>query len=166
MHIPSTWRAQSFSYTDSQLDDIERAIVVMSALSLACSLAVAVFYAFFLYYERRKTDRVSLRCVALATVVNVADSALGIVSGVRSDTPVYCRGIGFVIDFTDVFNACLLSIIGINLVLIFVIQIKFHERLEWFYYPGAFVYSVAAMIFPIVQETEHISSEHQRFNCW
>ena len=156
----------TFPYVDSQFEALYKITIVATSISLLASILVVVFYALLMHYERKKADRVSLRCVALGTLFNIIDILLDIGSSAGRPPQALCRAIGIIVDFTDVLNAGFLSIIGINLFLVFVIKINRTKRLEWIYYPSIVLYSTMAVIGPIIQEARNTVPYNPAFGCW
>ncbi|KAI9489555.1 hypothetical protein BDB00DRAFT_842465 [Zychaea mexicana] len=165
--LPDEWSENlTFRYSTPQFSILNHITIAVSSVSLLLSLVVVIFYAVFWYYERKKADRVSLRCVALGSISNVIDTVLDIASSVRRTDQTYCRVLGLIVDFLDVINAGFLAVIGVNLFLIFVFKIKRSERLERFYYPAIFVYSITTMIVPVIEESQLVIPRDPDLSCW
>ncbi|KAI9266455.1 hypothetical protein BDA99DRAFT_535889 [Phascolomyces articulosus] len=157
----------TFAYTDSQFVILNKLTVGISSVSLFFSFLVIVFYVLFMYYERSRADRVSLRCVVLGSISNVLDTIMDISSSVGDTEQKTCRALGLIVDFMDVINACCLSIIGINLFLIFVIKVHRSERLERYYYPSIMLYSIITMIVPVIEEVRFtVPIQDESWDCW
>ncbi|KAI7856757.1 hypothetical protein BDC45DRAFT_48672 [Circinella umbellata] len=156
----------TFPYEDDQLDVLNTITIVVASISLFASILVLIFYGLFMYYERKKADRVSLRCVALGSISNVIDITLDLGSTIGETPQTGCRVIGLIVNFMDVLNAGFLAVIGINLFLVFVLKIDRTKRLERIYYPLIVFYGIMAMIGPIVKESQQFVPKNPTFNCW
>lgn len=157
----------SFPYSFEQYETLAKVTLAITILSMVGSLITIAFYAIFVYKKGAMADRVSLRCVATASVVNLADAVMNLTMIVYKGTIVPCSVLAILIQFTDVLGACLLSTIGVNLVLVFVIKVKRSCILERFYYPFSIIYSLTTMIIPIYEESKMNHEDGRRkVDCW
>ncbi|KAL9544746.1 hypothetical protein PS6_008597 [Mucor atramentarius] len=113
-----------------------------------------------LIYHRKQANRVSLR------VADLLNAALNIcITSQRGDSQ-FCRASGIIIEFANIWSATLLTLVGLNLVLIFVINVKRRDLLEKFYYPCAVVYTFAGVAVPIHQQMGTNSRSFEHYSCW
>ncbi|KAI9483016.1 MAG: hypothetical protein EXX96DRAFT_556540 [Benjaminiella poitrasii] len=172
MLISEKWDQHSFEtsvfkYTRQEFFTLKRTTVVTAAISLYSAVLIIVIYIYMLIYHRSKANRVSLRCVFMCTLSDAVNAIMNIsMTNQRGDTQ-FCRAAGIILEFSNILSASLLTLVGLNLVLIFVINIKRKDLLEKFYYPSAVLYTLIGISIPIYEEvTRYFPTKYSRLSCW
>ncbi|KAI8381531.1 uncharacterized protein BYT42DRAFT_613303 [Radiomyces spectabilis] len=142
------------------------ASIVASVISLIGAGLAILGYGYLWFYHRQPANRVSLRCVFLASVMNVLKGMFDIANVLSVGDTVYCHAGAVIVLFLKITSAALLAVVGLNLVLIFVINVKRSDLLELFYYPGILLYSFVTIVVPIYLESRIGSSNGNEYVCW
>lgn len=153
-----------FPYTEGEFFSLQQANIAASSISLVASICVVLTYIYMLVYHGKKANRVSLRCVFLCSVSEALSSIMSIV--VTTDKVYFCNAANIVIGFTSIFSSAALTIVGINLILIFVINVKRRDVLERFYYPILVIYSIVGALAPIYRHIGVNSTNTGDHSCW
>jgi hypothetical protein len=98
--------------------------------------------------------------------MNTVNTVLTIVSTHRPGDTIFCRVTGVIIGSTNIMSTSLLTVVGLNLVLIFVFKVEQTHLLERFYYPAAVIYTMIGTIGPIYQEVTETPSDMDQYSCW
>lgn len=138
-----------------QFPEFIRGIVIASAISILCSLLIIISYIYVKAHDPKKIDRISLRCVFASSVMNLLNSALDITTTQIYSGSTLCKTTATITMFARIMCSIFLTLVGINLVLVFVLNVPYspHE-LERVYYPMAFLYGLIASIVPIIYQTQ------------
>lgn len=146
--------------------NIRHATIATSSISLFSSALIIIVYTYMIVHHREKANRVSLRCVFLCCLSNVINVIPYLVMAlIRGDNP-FCTPAGVIVQFTNILSATLLTLVGINLLLVFVINVPRKNLLERFYYPTALVYSIGSIILPAYTVITDPSQFEEQLNCW
>lgn len=92
-------------------------------------------------------NRVSLRCVFLFSLEDVINDILYITMAFIRDDNRFCTPAGVIVQFSDVLSATLLTLVRLNLLLVFVNIVPRKDLLERFYYPIALIYILFVVLF-------------------
>lgn len=151
----------------TQYVELLKACSATSAISMLCSLLIVVAYIHLRISQPDKADRVSLRCVFMASIMNLINSVFGIVIiSIYGDTYL-CRASSIIVMFTRVMSAVFLALVGVNLVLVFVCNVSSSaHRLERIYYPSAIVYGLMAITVPIIESSDDALSSRTDLRCY
>lgn len=157
-----------YIYSPSEYESLVKAAIASSAISMLSSLFIILFYMILRRYNPAKTNRVSLRCVLFASWMNMIDAIFDICLVLLTGDTALCRSTGIVRMFARVMSAALLALVGINLVLIFVINVSSRtaKRLEWAYYVGALIYGFVTISVPISEETKYPLDPDSTYKCY
>jgi Na+-transporting NADH:ubiquinone oxidoreductase subunit NqrB len=156
-----------YIYDPRQYTELKIGTIVASSLSMVSSLLVIISYLYLTKYNASKAKRVSLRCVFMACVMNLMNAIFDITSVIgRGDTP-YCRASNMIIMFGGAMCATFLAIVGINLVLVFVINVKISaSKLERVYYPCGILYGLFTLAVPIYETARDPQAGGSEFLCY
>ncbi|KAI8379445.1 uncharacterized protein BYT42DRAFT_327120 [Radiomyces spectabilis] len=162
-----TYQTPVFRFAYHQFLSLKKVNIALSILSVVGSALIIVAFLYLFFRERKRTNRISLRCVFFCAIADTLNAMLDIVIiNYRGNTEI-CRTSGVIIIFTKIISAALLAIVGINFVLIFVLNIKQRDRLEYYYYAGTLVYSTVTLIFPIIAAVRNDNpTQLDNFTCW
>lgn len=155
-----------FKYTAKEFITLRKVSLILSSLSLTCSILIIIFYIYMLMYHRKQANRVSLRCVFMCSVADLLNAALSICITSQKGDSQFCRASNVIIEFANIWSATLLTLVGLNLVLIFVINVKRSDLLEKFYYPCAFLYTFIGVSVRINQQVHTDSISFEWYSCW
>lgn len=156
-----------FSYSPWQLRALDAITYTGSAISLATSMATAVFYTYLLVRHRQEADRVSLRCVAFASITNIIQSILDIAQATVASTKLNaCRAFGIISEFVDVLYSASLAVIGVNLIVVFVLKLKHAGLFTRVYLPVIIIFSLLSTIAPIYDEVTSPVKLRPGTTCW
>lgn len=153
-------------YSSQQYDKLVKAAITSSSISILSSFLIVIAFIYLRIASPDKADRISLRCVFMASVMVVIYSAfeLGIILS-YGDT-VFCRTSGIIYIFCQILSAAFLALVGINLVLVFVMNVHYTaKQLERFYYPCAILYGLLTISVPISQMVDDPFSDED-YRCY
>ncbi|GAN07384.1 hypothetical protein MAM1_0159d06881 [Mucor ambiguus] len=155
-----------FKYTIKEFVALRQVTLALSSLSLVFSTLIIAVYIYMLMYHRKQANRVSLRCVFLCSVADLLNATLSIcITNQRGDSQ-FCRASSVIIEFANIWSATLLTLVGLNLVLIFVVNVKRRDLLEKLYYPCAVAYTFAGVAMPIHQQATKNLRPFEHYSCW
>ncbi|KAI9308957.1 hypothetical protein BJ944DRAFT_259308 [Cunninghamella echinulata] len=78
----------------------------------------------------------------------------------------FCKAGGIISNASRLLAASFLAVVGFNLVLIFVINIKRRDLVEYFYYPGVILYTLVCTAVSIYKTITMERSHHEYDTCW
>ncbi|KAG2235736.1 hypothetical protein BDF21DRAFT_452187 [Thamnidium elegans] len=131
--------------------EIIKAAIITSSISIFACILIILSYIYLKAYHPNKANRVSLRCVFLASIMNLINSIFNIFILLQSGNTTLCKASSTVTMFSRVMGDAFLTIVGINLVLVFVFNVAYTaNQLEWIYYPGTLIFGLLTSIVPIV----------------
>ncbi|CAO3596264.1 unnamed protein product [Absidia cylindrospora] len=82
----------------------------------------------------------------------------------------FCLAMAFLVQYFTILGVTLLALIGINLVLVYVVNFRRRHILEYIYYPFAIIYSGAGLVGPIVNyydgNRRKLLSHNPDGTCW
>jgi len=103
----------------------------------------------------------------MASIMNLINSIFDIIIALIYGDTSLCRASAIVAMFTRVMSAVFLALVGINLVLVFVCNIQTSaNRLEYIYYPSAFLYGLVTIVVPIVESSDDMLSTRNDLRCY
>lgn len=156
---------EKFKYTYDQFTSLRVTTFATSIVSLLSSSMIMIAYTYMFIYHRKEANRVSLRCVFLCCLADALNAIWNLVIvGVQGGTA-FCRAASILIELSVVLNASLLTLVGVNLFLIFVVNVKRRDLLEKFYYPAVVIYALVAESVSIYTETISRSNKGE-YSCW
>ncbi|KAL9540746.1 hypothetical protein MBANPS3_009513 [Mucor bainieri] len=156
-----------YIYDLQQYIKLLKACCATSAVSVLSSLIISICYLHLRVSQPEKANRVSLRCVFLASIMNLINSVFDIVIVLIYGDTYVCRASAIVAMFTRVMSVVFLALVGINLVLVFVCNVGTSaKRLEYIYYPSAFVYGLITITVPIVESSDDVLSARADLRCY
>jgi hypothetical protein len=91
-------------------------------------------------HHREKANRVSLRCAFFCSLADVTNDILYITMTLIRGGSRLCTPAGVIVQFSNIFCATFLTLVGLNLLLVFVINAPRKDLLEKFYYPITIAY--------------------------
>ncbi|CAO0789517.1 unnamed protein product [Mucor circinelloides] len=165
--ISSFTTSSHYLYELRQYMKMLKACYATCAISMLCSLIIAVSYLHLRVSQPDRANRVSLRCVFMASIMNLINSIFDIIIALIYGDTSLCRASAIVAMFTRVMSAVFLALVGINLVLVFVCNIQTSaNRLEYIYYPSAFLYGLVTIVVPIVESSDDMLSTRNDLRCY
>lgn len=157
----------NYLYDLQQYDKLLKARCAASAVSVLSSLIIVICYLHLRVSRPDKANRVSLRCVFMASIMNLINSVFDIVIVLIHGDTYICRASAILAMLTRAMSAVFLTLVGINLVLVFVCNVDtLAKRLEYIYYPGACVYGLVTIVVPIVEFSKDDLSTSTDFRCY
>lgn len=136
---------------EQKYPEIIKAAVITSSISIFSCILIILSYIYLKTYHSNKANRVSLRCVFLASIMNLINSTFNIFTLLQCGNTTLCKASSVVTMFSRVMGAAFLTIVGINLVLVFVFNVAYTaNQLERIYYPGTLLFGLITAILPIV----------------
>jgi hypothetical protein len=147
--------------------------LVLRTLNLACSfislvaciITIAVYVLLRWLYKCR-ASRVSLRCVFFSTVMNMGNAICDISVSLIPDESVACYPLAIINNYCAVASSAFLTLIGVNLLVVFVFQLKHKEYHEHLYYIFALLYSLISLALPIYYTQAPCDLEEGNHTCW
>ncbi|CAO3578018.1 unnamed protein product [Absidia cylindrospora] len=147
---------------------LQRARFSTALISLSFDfIAISVFIYLIIYY-RAQVNRPSIRLAAFCCLANFLESVL-FVAMIKVEGPsLFCLGFSLTSQYLAVLGVTLLAIIGINLVLVYVVNVRRRHILEYYYYPLSLLYSAFGIIGPILQHFANKKRNlfHVHETCW
>ncbi|KAI8067083.1 hypothetical protein BC940DRAFT_301261 [Gongronella butleri] len=142
-----TYNDDIFLFQSDQFDTLRQATIAASFVAMISSFLVLVTFVYILVVDPKKANRISIRCVVIACTADGIDALFNILMSKLPGPQAFCRAAGIVANVMRLISASFLAIVGFNLVLIFVINVKRRDLLEYYYYPGAVLYvTVSAVV--------------------
>ncbi|ORZ25475.1 hypothetical protein BCR42DRAFT_400244 [Absidia repens] len=153
-------------YTREQFLTLRRATIATSIIALVASLIVLCSFLYLWLMDRKRANRISLRCVVIACAANGVDSIMNLSMSFVEGPQSFCRAGGIISNISRLTSASFLAIVGINLVLIFVINVKRRDLLEYFYYPSVILYVLVCTVVSVYKAVtaENVPQPHD--TCW
>lgn len=160
--------AHEIIYQLMQYRDLAKANIATTSISMFSSILIIIHYIILRHKDLDKANRVSLRCVFLASWMNMIDSIFDLSTILVSGDTAFCRSSAIITMFARVMSCTLLSLVGINLVLVFVMNIRpsTARRIEWGYYLGAFIYALITVSVPISEEVKSALDPESPLRCY
>lgn len=151
-----------------QYRGLAKATIATTTISMLSSILIIVHYILMRCKEPDKANRVSLRCVVSASCMNLIDSIFDLCTILVYGDTAFCKSSAVITMFARVMSSTLLSLVGVNLVLVFVINIKGStaRQLEWGYYLGAFIYALITISVPISEEVKSSMDVESPLRCY
>jgi hypothetical protein len=155
-----------FLYTHDQFLTLRKATIATSMIALTASVIVVTSFLYLWWMDRKRANRISLRCVVIACAANGVDSIMNLSMSFVQGPQLFCRAGGLISNISRLISASFLAIVGINLVLIFVINVKRRDLLEYFYYPCALFYVSVCSAVSIYKVVVAETITHSHDTCW
>ncbi|KAG2223372.1 hypothetical protein INT45_002867 [Circinella minor] len=160
-------RTYYLGLTEIQYYSLRTATLVCSSISLVASFVTIVTYVYLRSTYRQRADRVSLRCVLFAALADMTASIMSISIVLLPDSSKHCLPTAIVFMFFAVVAAGFLTMIGVNLVIIFVLNIKYSTlRLQIIYFITVSIYSLLSIIGPIYITEHPCALPEDDATCW
>jgi hypothetical protein len=153
-------------YTREQFLTLRRATIATSTIALVASLIVLSSFLYLWLMDRKRANRISLRCVVIACTANGVDSIMNLSMSFVEGPQSFCRAGGIISNISRLTSASFLAIVGINLVLIFVINVKRRDLLEYFYYPSVFLYVLVCTVVSVYMAATADNVPQPHDTCW
>ncbi|KAI8876609.1 hypothetical protein K501DRAFT_279250 [Backusella circina FSU 941] len=159
-------RSDEYLYSRSQYRILINTTIVASSISIFFSMLT--LFAFFYLRSRNsdKASKLSLRCVFIATIMNIVTAIFDIITVLQRGDGAFCRSSTIIKLASKASSASLLAVIGVNLVLVFVINIKGIKNLEWIFYISVFVYVMVTISVPIHEISTSTLEPDGPYECW
>ncbi|KAI9471360.1 hypothetical protein BDB00DRAFT_943713 [Zychaea mexicana] len=154
--------------TYEQFISLRTAAVACSSLSLFASFITSVTYVCLRLIYRSRADRVSLRCVWVASFANVVVAILNIAVVAIDDASRFCLSSGVALQFFGILGTGFLTIVGINLLIVFVLNFNrtSKRRLQLFYFSFILLYCLCSIVFPTYVAQHPCVSAGGHSSCW
>jgi hypothetical protein len=98
--------------------------------------------------------------------MNIITAIFDIITVLQRGDGAFCRSSTVIKLAAKISSASLLAIIGVNLVLVFVINIKGTKRLECILYTSVFLYVMVTISVPIHEITTSTLEPNGPYQCW
>lgn len=167
MSLASNSSDRVLPFTVEQYTTLNILVITCATVALLASLATTTFYIYMWVRHREKADRVSLRCVVMASGASSILNILIITQAAISTTKINaCRALNVVSQAFDVFSCACLTTVGVNLVAVFVFNVKRAGLFTRLYLPILVVYSLLSMIARIYDEVTIPVHLREGTSCW
>ncbi|ORZ24756.1 hypothetical protein BCR42DRAFT_468949 [Absidia repens] len=133
-----------------QFSQIQWARLACSIISLTINLIAILVFLYLALYHHARVNRPSLRCAAFCCLASFIENLLYIIMISIQGESKFCLAMAFLAQYFAILVVTLLALIGINLVLVYVVNFRRRHILEFIYYPFAIIYSGAGLVGPIV----------------
>lgn len=163
----SNYMTTEILYDITQYVKLLKAGSATSAISMFCSILIIVAYIHLRISQPDKAKRISLRCVFMASIMNLINSVFDIVIITIYGDTYLCRASSIIVMFTRVMSTEFLALVGVNLVLVFVFNVSTSAyRLECIYYSSAIIYGLITIIIPIEESFDDVLSSRTDLRCY
>lgn len=143
MNPPSNPSGRVLPFTTEQLAALDILATACAAVALLASLSTTAFYIHMWVRHRERADRVCLRCVVVASSASGILDILIIAQGAISATKLNAyRALNIVSQVLDAFSCSCLATVGVNLVAVFVFNVKRAGLFTRVYLPVLVLYIV------------------------
>ena len=156
-------------YDDQSETLAGRHLVIHSAkgaasVSLFASVCVVLSYFFILWYQSSMANRISLRLIVFACLVNSIYNVMQLTVTSILDTSSSCRPAIYVVIATDIMCCMCLAMIGVNLVMILIVRINHPAKMEKYYYACIIIVSLLGLLIPLASNT--VGGSPSGRMCW
>ncbi|KAG2221583.1 hypothetical protein INT45_002597 [Circinella minor] len=124
-----------------------------ASVSLFASVCVVLSYFFILWYQSSMANRISLRLIVFACLVNSIYNVMQLTVTSILDTSSSCRPAIYVVIATDIMCCMCLAMIGVNLVMILIVRINHPAKMEKYYYACIIVVTLLGILIPLAPNT-------------
>ncbi|CAO3613384.1 unnamed protein product [Cunninghamella echinulata] len=138
-----------FVFQYNQYDILYKVELICTILSVVASVIVLIVYGYMLYYHPTDAQRVSLHCVIFAILVSLVNHGLDLKSLQNDVNTSYCHAFLIVDSILTLLTSSLLSMVGIHLFLLFVLDMKWPCRPEYLLIPMSLLYSFVGSLYCI-----------------
>ncbi|ORZ25362.1 hypothetical protein BCR42DRAFT_463975 [Absidia repens] len=155
-------------FSSEEFYRLQKARLATALISLSFDfIAISVFIYLVIYY-RAQVNRPSIRLAVFCCLANFLESVLFVVMIKVEGPSLFCLGFSLTSQYLAVLGVTLLAIIGINLVLVYVVNVRRRHILEYYYYPLSILYSAFGIIGPILQHfiNKKRNLFHAHETCW
>lgn len=159
-------RNDDFLYDRSQYRILINTTIVASSISIFFSFMTLLAFFYLRSRNSDKASKLSLRCVLIATIMNIITAIFDIITVLQRGDGAFCRSSTVIKLAAKISSASLLAIIGVNLVLVFVINIKGTKRLECILYTSVFLYVMVTISVPIHEIATSTLEPNGPYQCW
>lgn len=109
-------------------------------------------------------NRVSLRLIVMACIsYSIYSISQLVVTGI-AEKELACRVLAYFIISFDVMGSICLGLVGFNLVMVFVVNVKRPERFEKYYYATAIIISIFVFVPPLILKAGRTIDKSD--SCW
>ncbi|KAI8889657.1 hypothetical protein K501DRAFT_315097 [Backusella circina FSU 941] len=153
-------------YDSTQYLVLVNATIIASAISMFCSALISIAYICLQVSEPSKSGRISLRCVFIASIADSINAIFDIMSVLRHGDDALCRSSSIIKILTRVTSSSLLMMVGVNLVIVFVLNVKTSYKFEVIYYLVVVVYALVTISIPIREAVLEPLTPDSHNRCW
>ncbi|KAI7848658.1 hypothetical protein BDC45DRAFT_522786 [Circinella umbellata] len=135
-----------------------------ASVSLFASLCVVLSYFFILWYQSSMANRISLRLIVFACLVNSIYNVMQLTVTSILDTSSSCRPAIYVVIVTDIMCCMCLAMIGVNLVMILIVRINHPAKMEKYYYACIILVTLLGLLMPLASNNPGTAPSGRM--CW
>ncbi|KAI8991247.1 hypothetical protein BDF20DRAFT_997167 [Mycotypha africana] len=167
-HAEADIEISDFIYTVPQYLTLMRATVATSAISIVCSFLIISAFLYLRLFTPKRANRISLRCVFMASIMNLFNAAFDILIVTIFGESITCRAGNIIVQFTRIMSGAFLATVGLNLVVVFVFNHSKSSarRLELYYYPCITVYGLIAIAVPLAEMARSPLNTQDNISCF
>ncbi|KAI7898766.1 uncharacterized protein BX663DRAFT_546135, partial [Cokeromyces recurvatus] len=157
-----------WDFTHTQWRGLVNAGVVASAVSFAANSCVLLIHGIISYYRHAIVNRLSLRMIALSCVFNMIYCACQLATDNTAAISHNCYVMTFVLVSSDAMACMCLTMVGLNLVMIFVLKTARSLKIEICYYILIAVVGILVSTIPYIYGPKPIPQENfdEHISCW
>jgi hypothetical protein len=148
IHEYSTTEDRPFNFSSAEWAGIIVAGDAAAGISFVFNSVVLILHAFMTWYRPAIVNRLSLRMIVLSCIFNMIYCACQLVTDDILDGSFSCRVLAYTLIASDTMAVMSLTMVGLNLVVIFVLKVSRSFKLELLYYLLILLSGVFVIIVP------------------
>ncbi|KAI8880663.1 hypothetical protein K501DRAFT_301840 [Backusella circina FSU 941] len=159
--------SDAFYFSSSEWEALVIVGIVAACISIFCNILVITLQSLMLCFRRTTTTRLTLRLITVACFCNTMYCALEIAAIAIPSANSACRPIIYLITSFDTMTSMALSMVGLNLVMLFIFKIYRSTKAEIAYYMIVLLSGLLVSLVPLgVGEIvmDRITLKHPYFN--
>lgn len=154
---------RSLLEAEHQLSALSIGGTVTCCITLFTNVIVVLLHFLFLWYQASMVNRVSLRLIVFSCLCNVVYTVMKLVAQTLPDNSLGCRVLVYFVITTDTMATMCLAMVGLNLVIILVVQVVNPRRLEKYYYTAVAISAILVAVAPLAVRKH---AQLVGVNCW
>jgi hypothetical protein len=156
-----------WSFSSAEWNAIVGSGNTAAAISFVANSCVLIVHAFMTWYRPAIVNRLSLRMIVISCICNLIYCACQLVTDEISSQSFSCRALAYVLVASDTMACMCLTMVGLNLVMIFVLKVSKTVKLEILYYLIIVLSGILVSIVPVlVGNPKGPKDETVETSCW
>ncbi|KAI9486683.1 MAG: hypothetical protein EXX96DRAFT_604784 [Benjaminiella poitrasii] len=158
---------EQWDFTNTQWNGLIYSGIIASVFSFISNIGVLLIHGITSYYRPIIVNRLSLRMIVLSCLFNLIYCVCQLVTDTIKAKSRHCYALAYVLVSSDTMSCMCLTMVGLNLVMIFVLKKSRTLKLELFYY---FLVAVSGILVSIIPRffgpTPDPETTLKNATCW